>query len=368
MLARHAGMDRDIIQALMAATAPSAPLVSVVIPTRNRLRLTQEAVGSLQAQSYANWEAVVVDDLSDPPIADQLRQAFAAEPRVRVLDREGPVGGAPVCRNQGYQATLGEFVVFLDSDDLLIAGALAQRVAVLTASPGLDCVVAPAELFEREPGDLRRWWNVLDHRDDLDRALLWDMTWQTASPLWRREALHRIGPWDEHAWCWQDWEFHVRALASGLHYVKLTDRDLFVRRDPSQLDRISIAEPSPRGFGERVRLYLRVYAKIRNAPRWREEYRAWFADAVWSTLVLWYRWADGAPADLAALWADAEASGLLTRQEARSGRIALAAMWVPPAFKVLCRLDRRRFAEFRHVGQSQTFLRAPVLESSVTAA
>lgn len=199
---------------------PSSPLVAVVVPARGRVELLAETLDSLAGQTFAAWEAVVVDD--DPAGAERsaLRRAARRDPRVRILAREEEPAGAPACRNLGVAATTAPFVVFLDSDDLLLPAALEQRVELLERDSKFDFVVRAGEVFDVRLGDVGVPWNDLEGGDDLDRFLANDTPWQTSGPLWRRQALQRVGRWDEAALSWQDWDYHVRALAAGLRYAK----------------------------------------------------------------------------------------------------------------------------------------------------
>ena len=210
----------------------SGPAVAVVIPVRNRPALLAETLDSLRAQSLRDWEAVVVDDGSAPAELAATRAAAASDERIRCWSRSTLPAGAAACRNLGVEATRAPLVVFLDSDDLLAPGALAGRVAAMHAHPDADFVVRGCEVFERVPGDVVEPWNdaSTDEDDDLDRFLACDTPWQTTAPTWRRAALERLGPWSASALSWQDWEFHLRALALGLAYLRDPVRDYFHRR------------------------------------------------------------------------------------------------------------------------------------------
>src|SRR6185295_14518163 len=125
-----------------------APLISIVIPTRNRRELLREALASLSAQSYVNWEVWVVDDGSDDA-TDRLVAGFAErDARVKWTVRRGPDGGAQVCRNQGLAAARGRYVVFMDSDDLLAPHCLEGRGAALERDSALHFVVGGTECFD----------------------------------------------------------------------------------------------------------------------------------------------------------------------------------------------------------------------------
>ncbi|MDE2565169.1 MAG: glycosyltransferase family 2 protein, partial [Burkholderiales bacterium] len=81
-----------------------SPRVSVILPTHDRPALLQEALASLQAQTFGDWEAVVVDDASDPPVRNDWGDA-----RVRVVRHEAARGGA-AAKNSGIAQARGEVV------------------------------------------------------------------------------------------------------------------------------------------------------------------------------------------------------------------------------------------------------------------
>jgi glycosyltransferase involved in cell wall biosynthesis len=92
------------------------PLVSVVIPTWNRLQLVQEAIASVVAQTYENWELIVVDDGSTDGTVEELRKLID-DPRIAVI-ASPHIGNLGQLRDLGARAAKGEWFAFLDSDDL----------------------------------------------------------------------------------------------------------------------------------------------------------------------------------------------------------------------------------------------------------
>jgi hypothetical protein len=91
-------------------------LISVVLSTHNRSALVQRAITSVMAQSYTNWELVVVDDASNDDTPQVLR-AFT-DPRIQVLRREEQ-GGASATRNAGLEKVRGEYIAYLDDDNVM---------------------------------------------------------------------------------------------------------------------------------------------------------------------------------------------------------------------------------------------------------
>lgn len=113
-------------------------LVSVIIPTHNRPALLHEAVASVSNQTHQEWEVVVVDDGSQPPVdAELLRRDFGS--RVRVIRNEQPMK-QPYARDQGVQAAAGNIVVHLDDDDLLAPNALEEGLVILESDPSIELV------------------------------------------------------------------------------------------------------------------------------------------------------------------------------------------------------------------------------------
>ncbi len=122
-----------------------APAVSVVIPTHTGGPLVREAVASVRAQTFTDWEIVVVADGCDDPLDD-----LAADPRVTVIHL--PHSGVSFARNVGFHASTGRYVNFLDHDDVMYPGKLAAQIACFTADPAVGMCHTQ---FEQVGPDLR---------------------------------------------------------------------------------------------------------------------------------------------------------------------------------------------------------------------
>jgi hypothetical protein len=188
-------------------------LVSTVIPVYNRPAMLETAVQSVLAQSWRPIEILIVDDGSTddtPAVAEALRWRHPDIIRVLAQRNAGP----GTARQTGLDAAHGEFVQFLDSDDRLLPRKFDIQVALLRADPEAD--LAYGRSFDLVDG-LRRPSVV--HADGLPQrhafpAVLVDRLWQTATPLYRRALLTRIGPWSALRQL-EDWEYDCRAAAVG---------------------------------------------------------------------------------------------------------------------------------------------------------
>jgi glycosyltransferase involved in cell wall biosynthesis len=105
--------------------------VSVIIPCYNRERLLGETLDSLRGQTYSDWEAIVVDDNSQDNSVEVGHRYGRLDSRIHAVSRQGDRKGGNICRNQGLALAQGEYIVFLDSDDLLSPFCLQHRVAAM---------------------------------------------------------------------------------------------------------------------------------------------------------------------------------------------------------------------------------------------
>ena len=213
----------------------SGPLVSVIIPAKDAAPFISTTLESVIAQTYHTWEVVVIDDGSTDKTGEIVLGFAQDDTRIRVIGRRGSRGGAQVARNQGLEQSRGEYVIFLDSDDLLGPSCLENRVSAMENIPSLDFCVFGMERFYEHLGDFSM--NRLDAialrayqgSDDLDAFFSTFTPWITTGAIWRRSALIQIGGWDEEVRLWQDWDIHVRALLVGLTYCRVNATDNYHR-------------------------------------------------------------------------------------------------------------------------------------------
>src|SRR5262245_27132826 len=175
------------------------PLISAVIPTYNRAPLVCDAVDSILRQSYRNIEIVVVDDGSTD---DTLSKLARYGDQIRVITQSN--AGPAAARNRGIAAARGEFVAFLDSDDLWLPTKIERQVSLLAqVGTTVPCCLAnitmrwsDKELTSFEIAGLNPsvdegvWLNV--HQVIATRFVLFNQ-----GIVVRREALERIGGFDE---------------------------------------------------------------------------------------------------------------------------------------------------------------------------
>ncbi|HRN91020.1 MAG TPA: glycosyltransferase family A protein [Ferruginibacter sp.] len=215
-------------------------MVSIITPVWNRMELLKETAVSVFGQDYTEWEWVIVDDGSTDDTVSIGQLLEAQNERVRFFKRDRTPRGACTCRNIGVENARGEFLIFLDSDDLLAPFALRQRVQGFENNQGCDFMVYNTAFFRSRIDDADAWWNKFTEEYDLMRFLRGEAVWHTTGPIWRRSYLVNNGVlFDENLWSGQDSDFHISALLKNPTYRKSDGvPDAFVRRGDKQ-NRIS---------------------------------------------------------------------------------------------------------------------------------
>ena len=215
------------------------PLLSVVIPTWNRARLVREAIRSALQQRGGEVEVIVVDDASTDATTELLKREFGSRIHLLRLEHRCGPGGA---RNAGARLAQGEFIAFLDSDDVWLPGKLDAELDVFARFPESEVVVSDSQnFFEGEPdGSSRFAQNGLLEATRREARLASDCHWlwtnsmntvHTCSITVRRLALARLGErlFAEDLVCCEDWEFQMR-LYHGCRVVVLPQVWSHVRR------------------------------------------------------------------------------------------------------------------------------------------
>lgn len=211
------------------AISSTTPLVSVVIPAYNCARYVEEAIGSALAQDYPALEVVVVEDGSTDATLEKLTQLQDRYPdRVRVFTQ--PNSGSAVARNRGIREARGEFIAFLDADDIWLPEKIRAQIAYLQSHP--DVALVYCDYLEWLPGvdaaeltSERNRGLALDAVDDTQSGwlyprLLTDCIVWTSSVVARRSLLETIGDFDATLRRGQDYDYWLRA-SQATRIVKL---------------------------------------------------------------------------------------------------------------------------------------------------
>lgn len=112
---------------------PNSPRVSIIMPMRNSARTVGSSIRSVVAQTFKDWELIVVDDGSTDGSHDDVQAFVEADPRIRLL-RSPFAPGAARARNHGTKLARGKYIAFLDSDDLWLPRKLEKQLRLFAAT------------------------------------------------------------------------------------------------------------------------------------------------------------------------------------------------------------------------------------------
>lgn len=259
-----------------------ARLVSVVVPTCDRPGLLDEALKSIRALEGPDlaFEILVGDNGRDP----EPTRAVAAAHRARHLTV--PTAGAGAARNAAMRAATGEFIAFLDDDDLWLADHVRPHLALLDARPELEAVFGQVVLTDTErrpvaapiPDDIRADGDHL-------KMMLDGYFPQIGATVVRRAVRDAYGYFDETLLADQDWDWHLRVARGGRMEHVAKPCVLFRQRPPGSYDALVV-----RRIPYTRRVFLRhalpVWRKWRTPREWLHSYFAtllgfynYFADA-----------------------------------------------------------------------------------------
>lgn len=184
-------------------------LISIIIPTYNRAVVIQKALDSVIAQTYINWECIVVDDGSTDATLEVLKKYNEQDSRILFFKRERLPKGAPTCRNIGLEHAKGDYVIFLDSDDYLLPFCLEQRIKTFNQYPDCDFLVFPMS-EQNDNGIVKK--EIPFYDDYLVPFLSANIIWQTMCPIWNKSFLLELKGFTEEYPRFNDPELMIRAL------------------------------------------------------------------------------------------------------------------------------------------------------------
>ncbi|MBE9031020.1 glycosyltransferase family 2 protein [filamentous cyanobacterium LEGE 11480] len=192
------------------------PLVSILIPAYNAAEWIEQTIHSALAQTWKNIEIIIVDDGSSDNTLT-LAKAFEQDSRIQVFSQ--PNQGATVARNQAFQHSSGEFIQFLDADDLLDAGKIAAQMQILLRAEN-NCIASGAwARFYRDPQEAQfepeALWQDMQPVDWLIAAWSDNLMMHPAAWLVPRAIAEAAGPWNEQLSLNDDGEYFCRVILAS---------------------------------------------------------------------------------------------------------------------------------------------------------
>jgi glycosyltransferase involved in cell wall biosynthesis len=194
---------------------PPAPLVSVIIPAFNPAGMIEQALRSVQTQTINNFEVIVVDDGSTDDTAAITQRFCDGDSRFFLVEQ--PHGGLSAARNTAIARARGEFIAFLDADDVWLPEKLARQIELFREDPRTNLAFTNFYFWDGER-DLR-----LMYQDDQPlpegnaiRQLILSDVYGLPTVMVRHETLRAIGLFDPNLLYTSDWDLWLRIGEQGL--------------------------------------------------------------------------------------------------------------------------------------------------------
>jgi len=202
------------------------PLVSVIVPTYNYGRFIGETLECLRAQTYENWECIIIDDGSTDDTAERVSHFMERDARFKFLRQENALQAA--AKNNGLRNSAGEYIQFLDADDLIESQKLEQQVEYLEAHTHVDVIYGSMRYFRTEAPDERLYWVWGENKPwmpetsgggkEVLTALVRQNILVINSPLIRRRVVDAVGLFDNKLPPAEDWDYWLRCAAAGMRF------------------------------------------------------------------------------------------------------------------------------------------------------
>ena len=210
------GCHQEVPLHFDSATLTAGPAVSIVIPCYKQAHYLPEAVQSVVAQTFADWEVIVVSDGSPDDTVAVAGRLAREHPSRRIRLHTQSNQGLAMARNNGIAKALGKYILPLDADDALAPEFLAKSVAILEAHADTHIVYTDQLHFGDRQG--------ICQTSELTLAKLATHNLFAYCSLYRREVFDAVGGYNPNmVWGYEDWDFWIGATERGFKARKVAE-------------------------------------------------------------------------------------------------------------------------------------------------
>lgn len=205
-------------------------LISIIMPAYNAESFIEASIKSVLAQTYQNWELLIVDDGSTDNTFS-IAQGFALiNQKIKISQQSNQ--GASVARNTAIEQAAGQWLAFLDADDLWEPQKLERQMAVSEAIPQADLIYTSGWKFagnnplQRDDYDIK---GGLHNASEMYKLLYLYNDIPTLSVMARRDKVIAVGPMQPNLLC-EDWDLWLRMALAGANYYGMHERLFYYRK------------------------------------------------------------------------------------------------------------------------------------------
>lgn len=250
-------------------------LVSIIVPCYNQAQYLDEALQSVIEQTYANWECIIVNDGSPDNTEEVARKWLDKDERFKYLYQEN--GGLSSARNAGLKIAKGDYIQFLDADDLIESEKIRVQLENLINDHEIDISVSGYRYFEdltrklKSMGRNNIFPEVVLHKSDSDlkEVLSLKNPMVISATLYNKSVFEKVGMFDEDLVSLEDWEFHTRCALHDMKFqhigVIINTKTLIRLHSNSMMNNNEIMKIGSQLFNKKRNqnpLYLKYFSEV----------------------------------------------------------------------------------------------------------
>lgn len=205
-------------------TSTNTPLISVIIPAFNSEKTIRETIETVLNQTFSNFEIIVINDGSEDLTLNVVNSI--KDPRIKVFSYTN--SGVSASRNRGIAQAAGEFISFLDADDLWTADKLEAQLKALQENPQAGVAYSWVDSIDENNKYLRASSCCTASGDVYPTLLKGNILANGSNPLVRAQALREVGEFNQSLTPAEDWDMYLR-LASRYHFIAVPSPQILYR-------------------------------------------------------------------------------------------------------------------------------------------
>lgn len=201
----------------------SKKIISIIVPCYNQAQYLNDCLQSVLDQTYANWECIIVNDGSTDITEEVAKRWVNKDARYKYVYKQN--GGLSSARNKGIDICIGEYLIFLDADDIIEKEKLANQLNFLLSNPDLDLTYTSAKFFfnnnpqefKLDKSNIGNWTKVFsskNYEELVEEISKWNIM-VVCAPMIKKSIIEFIGDFDERLKSLEDWDYWLRFLKVG---------------------------------------------------------------------------------------------------------------------------------------------------------
>lgn len=212
-----------------------APQVTIIMATYNRAQFIVETLKSVKAQTFVNWECLIIDDGGTDNTKEEIASILEQDIRFQYSKRpDNYIKGLPGCRNYGLDLAKGEYIIFFDDDDIAHPQNLECCVEELSKSNIWFCRYIREVFFENFDYKFdysKIYTSFYIDKKDIERMLNNELQFNSCAVMWKA-ACFENNRYAEQLMYAEDWELYSRIVSSGFNGLSINKSLFYGRKHP----------------------------------------------------------------------------------------------------------------------------------------